>query len=814
MRDFRPELQQRRTRLHRVWRGAALVTGAVAVVLAWDDSGDARKKRLPPCPAARYVLGQPLVVGNAATMVGGISVGGDGFAIDGICDPVDPTLYRATRKKGTRVRAKWPSCAGLRGKVRFDGRIVGDCRRLRGRLRAKGFRRPIAGVMSSCGDGVIDAGGGEECDPPVPGLCSGQCRLGASATIGAAGGRLTSADGLLTLDVPPGALAGDTVIAIRRLAADELSQDARDLGATVGWVLGPDGLQFAVPVTLTVQVGAPLGGSDGVGLPLALLFTESGAGPAEPLPEQQFTVDDVNGAVAASGTLTHFSAVFFNNDQRFGRVVGVIPEGTPTGPALSPVFEVPVGTSFSVDLTVELNHSDGSQVDASHDDMSGGTVTYAGQDPLLIPDVRSGTPKKQNIPGYRCATPGDGFYESTIGTATFFPFVRVGNRRVSAIARPRILVRCVGAALPTSTTTTTTPGATTTSSTTSSSTTTTVTTTTLPTTTTTQATTTTTTSTTTTTTIPCALDSQSPPVCGGDCPTGTVPTLVCRFSLADGDCRCVPTDQICAEVMGDGSGICGGFCPSPNDRCALARGDERQIPPCICFRSDTPCSLDESQVCGGECPPALACLPSSLDPAEPCKCQIPPTTTTTTSSTTSTTTSTSPTSTTTSSSTTTSTSTTSTTLGGPCSLDTQQSPPVCGGSCPATASCVATPNNQCVCVTPGATCAAAQAPICGGLCPNPGQRCVDTGEGCACTAPGACHLDTTPTDPVCAGFCDNGMFCAFDPDDEVCECRPFNDFCQPAGEVCGGLCDAPDLTCVRVDLGPPQFGCQCQPMPQ
>lgn len=67
----------------------------------------------------------------------------------------------------------------------------------------------------------------------------------AGATIGAAGGHLAAADGRLSLDIPAGALAGDTVIGIQPLT--NTAHGKR--GAT--YRLTPDGQVFLKPVTLT-----------------------------------------------------------------------------------------------------------------------------------------------------------------------------------------------------------------------------------------------------------------------------------------------------------------------------------------------------------------------------------------------------------------------------------------------------------------------------------------------------------------------------------------------------------------------------------
>jgi len=68
--------------------------------------------------------------------------------------------------------------------------------------------------------------------------------------IGAAGGSLTSADGLLTLTVPAGALSADVDLSITPIT------NTAPGGQGTAYRLGPDGLTFFVPATLTFQVAS------------------------------------------------------------------------------------------------------------------------------------------------------------------------------------------------------------------------------------------------------------------------------------------------------------------------------------------------------------------------------------------------------------------------------------------------------------------------------------------------------------------------------------------------------------------------------
>jgi hypothetical protein len=74
--------------------------------------------------------------------------------------------------------------------------------------------------------------------------------LPANATIGAAGGSLTSADGRLTITVPAGALAADTLVGIQPITPTAPGA----LGH--GYRLTPEGQNFAQPITLTFKYSA------------------------------------------------------------------------------------------------------------------------------------------------------------------------------------------------------------------------------------------------------------------------------------------------------------------------------------------------------------------------------------------------------------------------------------------------------------------------------------------------------------------------------------------------------------------------------
>ena len=75
----------------------------------------------------------------------------------------------------------------------------------------------------------------------------------ATATVGAAGGTVATADGLLSLTVPAGAVVQDTAITIRRLPDAEIPNAVRRTRAAAVIELQPSGTVFAVPLTLEID---------------------------------------------------------------------------------------------------------------------------------------------------------------------------------------------------------------------------------------------------------------------------------------------------------------------------------------------------------------------------------------------------------------------------------------------------------------------------------------------------------------------------------------------------------------------------------
>jgi len=110
---------------------------------------------------------------------------------------------------------------------------------------------PVSGITPPPGNGITPPPGNGTTPPPGSGATPTPTAVGvavgsaASATIGAAGGSLSAPDGNLTLTIPAGALATNTVIGIQPLT----NMAHGKIGAA--YRLTPEGQTFLVPVTLT-----------------------------------------------------------------------------------------------------------------------------------------------------------------------------------------------------------------------------------------------------------------------------------------------------------------------------------------------------------------------------------------------------------------------------------------------------------------------------------------------------------------------------------------------------------------------------------
>jgi len=149
-----------------------------------------------------------------------------------------------------------------------------------------------------------------------------------SVVVGPAGGEVTSGDGVLTLTFPAGALSTETTISVTRLSPFVLPSALNAiLEINSVYKLEPEGLTFAVPVTVSIIVQGSI-----EDLPARFLLSRSGD--IYSIPKSQLLDHDEDLAMTMlSGKINHFSEVWDNLPRDGGirvRYSG-IPTSAPVG---------------------------------------------------------------------------------------------------------------------------------------------------------------------------------------------------------------------------------------------------------------------------------------------------------------------------------------------------------------------------------------------------------------------------------------------------------------------------------------------------
>lgn len=139
------------------------------------------------------------------------------------------------------------------------------------------------------------------------------------------GETVRSADGVLTVEVPPGAAADDVAVEIALIAEDDIPAALQSADSVViGYELSPDGSEFSEPLVITFRLdptdlGVEL--DDGA-VPFGLLLTQDAAGEFEGIEDAVFSRED--GLVVARGEVAHFTPAFLVLSEMFA--VALIPD--------------------------------------------------------------------------------------------------------------------------------------------------------------------------------------------------------------------------------------------------------------------------------------------------------------------------------------------------------------------------------------------------------------------------------------------------------------------------------------------------------
>lgn len=183
----------------------------------------------------------------------------------------------------------------------------------------------LALLASACGDSAGD------------GITTATSAAEGTPVSAADGGTVTSDDGRLTLDIPPGAVTEDVEVSISALPPGEVPEGAEDLPVVgVVYELEPDGLQLGSPATVEVRLdpddlGVPTGEA---GVPLVFAAVFGADGSATLLDDQ--VISRTESHVVLSGTLSHFSRIVTLGDSdgggfRFASTTRVLTQWTRGG---------------------------------------------------------------------------------------------------------------------------------------------------------------------------------------------------------------------------------------------------------------------------------------------------------------------------------------------------------------------------------------------------------------------------------------------------------------------------------------------------
>jgi hypothetical protein len=138
----------------------------------------------------------------------------------------------------------------------------------------------------------------------------------AAQIIGASGGEVVSADGLVTLTIPAGALASDENISITRVTIDQQDSFLGDEFDGIDDIqsvynLTPEGLVFDAPITVTLQAeGNPVIDETTMGGPFQILSSSDGT-KIEVLGDMTLRADAGMANITLHGTLEHFSPLVY-----------------------------------------------------------------------------------------------------------------------------------------------------------------------------------------------------------------------------------------------------------------------------------------------------------------------------------------------------------------------------------------------------------------------------------------------------------------------------------------------------------------------
>lgn len=169
---------------------ALVATAVLALAFPGARTSSGRRPKPTACPPGRFLVQGP----DAPLLQGGVTPDTDTVVIG---DPHEVSIgsgcpartAKVTAKRAfTRVKVLWPACGALR-RVQLTAKIAAPaCDVMQGKLTGRKFKaKAFTAERSTCGDGVLDTDGGEECEPGVAVCpddlhCTANCRCGSTST--------------------------------------------------------------------------------------------------------------------------------------------------------------------------------------------------------------------------------------------------------------------------------------------------------------------------------------------------------------------------------------------------------------------------------------------------------------------------------------------------------------------------------------------------------------------------------------------------------------------------------------------------------
>ncbi|MCP4075262.1 MAG: hypothetical protein GY744_03655 [Gammaproteobacteria bacterium] len=127
-------------------------------------------------------------------------------------------------------------------------------------------------------------------------------------TVGAEGGAISSADGLLSLQIPADALTETVDISVTKLNPVDFPEEFEGIDTIFAYELGPSGLTLEKPITISIPIELSILEDDDAGSAIAAILTSSNS-IIELLDNVTLSIDQNTGITSLSGELSHFSTI-------------------------------------------------------------------------------------------------------------------------------------------------------------------------------------------------------------------------------------------------------------------------------------------------------------------------------------------------------------------------------------------------------------------------------------------------------------------------------------------------------------------------